>query len=548
MTSPSRHPYPDATPYPSRRSPTYSRHGMVAASQPQAAQIGRDILAQGGNAVDAAIATAAALTIVEPTGCGIGGDAFALVWIASDNQGNGELHGLNASGVAPQALTRDAVRAAGHEQMPLHGWTPVTVPGTPSAWAELSRRFGKLDFASLLKPAIRLAREGFPVSPVIASLWQRDTETFKRQLEQGPATAPWFDTFTIEGTAPQAGEWFRCEDQAKTLEAIAATQAESFYRGELAEKIDAFSRQTGGYLRKEDLAAYQPEWVTPINARYRDVDVWEIPPNGQGLVALMALRLLDGFPPSHRDDPELLHHQLEAMKLAYTDGKAHITQADHMTYSVEQLLSERYTEERRALIGETAITPEPGKPAAGGTVYLATADSDGNMVSFIQSNYHGFGSGIVVPGTGIALQNRGHDFSLDEAHDNVLQPGKKTFHTIIPGFLTRGGKALGPFGVMGGFMQPQGHVQVVMNLVDFGLNPQAALDAPRWQWMGDKTIGIEHGYPTALVRAMSARGHNMQVAHDSRSYGRGQVILRDPETGIYCGGTEPRTDAAIAVL
>lgn len=539
--------FSNTMPYASRRSPTYARNGMVAASQPQAAQVGRDILAEGGNAVDAAIATAATLTVVEPTGCGIGGDAFALVWIASDGQGNGRLHGLNASGTAPAALTRDAVLAAGHSEVPLHGWTPVTVPGTPSAWAELSRRFGRLDFASLLEPAIRLAREGFPVSPVIASLWQRDTANFRRHLE-GAATRPWFETFTTEGKAPEAGDWWRCEAQARSLESIAESQAESFYRGELAQRIDAFSRETGGYLRKDDLAGYHPEWVDPISARYRHVDVWEIPPNGQGLVALMALRILDGFPPTHRDDPELLHRQLEAMKLAYADGRTHISQPDHMSWSVEQLLSDAYTEQRRNLIGDQAIDPQPGKPDAGGTVYLATADADGNMVSFIQSNYHGFGSGIVVPDTGIALQNRGHDFSLDENHDNCLQPGKKTFHTIIPGFLTQGGKALGPFGVMGGFMQPQGHVQVVMNLVDFGLNPQSALDAPRWQWLGERNIGIEHSYSPALVRAMSARGHHIQVAHDDRSYGRGQVILRNPQTGIYCGGTEPRTDSAIAVL
>jgi len=547
MPSLASNPYPDSTPYPSRRSPTYARNGMVAASQPQAAQVGRDILAIGGNAVDAAIATAAALTVVEPTGCGIGGDAFALVWIASDDQGNGELHGLNASGTAPAGLNRETLVEQGHKEVPLYGWTPVTVPGTPSAWAELSRRFGKLDFATLLVPAIRLAREGFPVSPVIASLWQRDTATFKRHLD-GEATRPWFETFTVEGRAPEAGQWFQSEDHAKTLEAIAESKAESFYRGELAERIDAFSRDTGGYLRKEDLAGYHPEWVKPISVRYRDVDVWEIPPNGQGLVALMALRLLDGYPASHRDNPELLHRQFEAMKLAYTDGKAHISQPDAMTYSVEQLLSNDYTDQRRSLIGDTAISPEPGKPNAGGTVYLATADSEGNMVSFIQSNYHGFGSGVVVPGTGIALQNRGHDFSLDEKHDNCLAPGKKTFHTIIPGFLTKAGKAMGPFGVMGGFMQPQGHVQVVMNLIDFGLNPQAALDAPRWQWMGDKTIGIEHGYPPQLVRAMLTRGHAMKVDADSRTYGRGQVILRDPDSGTYCGGTEPRSDAAIAVL
>ncbi|MCI0509295.1 gamma-glutamyltransferase 2 [Chromohalobacter marismortui] len=541
-------PFSPATPYPSQRSATYAKHGMVAVSQPQASQIGRDILAQGGNAVDAAIATAAALTVVEPTGCGIGGDAFALVWIADDNGGTGNLHGLNASGTAPAALTPEAVAGAGFETMPLYGWTPVTVPGIPAAWAELSRRFGKLDFQTLLAPAIRLAREGFPVSPVIASLWQRAESTFREHLTDA-ATAGWFETFTPTGRAPRAGEWHRCEDQAQTLEAIAETRSESFYRGELAARIDAFSRATGGYLRAADLAGYQPEWVAPIAADYRGHKVWEIPPNGQGLVALMALRILEGFEVDSRDDPEVLHRQLEAMKLAFSDGQAHITQPEHMPHSVEALLGDAYTRERRALIGERALEPTPGTPQAGGTVYLATADDDGNMVSFIQSNYHGFGAGVVVPGTGIAMQNRGHNFSLDPSHANVLAPGKKTFHTIIPGFLTRGdGTPLGPFGVMGGFMQPQGHVQVVMNLVDFGLNPQAALDAPRWQWMGGKRIGIEHGYPAPLVREMAERGHDMHVDHDPRGFGRGQVIIRDPESGIYCGGTEPRTDASIAVL
>ncbi|MCP1344805.1 gamma-glutamyltransferase family protein, partial [Halomonas sp. FL8] len=432
--------------------------------------------------------------------------------------------------------------------MPLYGWTPVTVPGIPAAWAELSRRFGKLDFQTLLAPAIRLAREGFPVSPVIASLWQRAESTFREHLVDA-ATAGWFETFTPTGRAPRAGEWHRCENQAQTLEAIAETRSESFYRGELAAHIDAFSRETGGYLRAADLAGYQLEWVEPIAADYRGHKVWEIPPNGQGLVALMALRILEGFEVDSRDNPEVLHRQFEAMKLAFVDGQTHITQPEHMTHSVEALLGDAYTRERRALIGERALEPTPGTPQAGGTVYLATADDDGNMVSFIQSNYHGFGSGVVVPGTGIAMQNRGHNFSLDPSHDNVLAPGKKTFHTIIPGFLTRDdGTPLGPFGVMGGFMQPQGHVQVVMNLVDFGLNPQAALDAPRWQWMGGKRIGIEHGYPAPLVRAMAERGHDMRVDHDPRGFGRGQMIIRDPDSGIYCGGTEPRTDSSIAVL
>ena len=540
-------PFSQQNPYPSQRSVTYAKRGMVAASQPLASQIGRDVLAQGGNAVDAAIATAAALTVAEPTGCGIGGDAFALVWIASDNAGKGKLHGLNASGTAPASLTPQAVRQAGHDSMPLYGWTPVTVPGTPAAWAELSRRFGKLDFATLLAPAIRLAREGFPVSPVISTLWQRAEATFRRHFSEA-STQAWFDTFIPEGHALRPGEMFRCAAQARTLEALAETHCESFYRGELAEKIDAFSRRTGGYLRQQDLADYRTEWVTPISANYRGYDVWEIPPNGQGLVALMALRILEGFDSASRDDPRVLHQQLEAMKLAFIDGQTHITQPEHMTHSVESLLSDDYTCARRALIGELALDPSPGQPHGGGTVYLATADDDGNMVSFIQSNYHGFGSGVVIPDTGIAMQNRGHNFSLDPSHDNVLAPGKKTFHTIIPGFLTHGDTALGPFGVMGGFMQPQGHVQMVMNLVDFGLNPQAALDAPRWQWMGGRRIGLEYAFPAHLARAMAQRGHTVEIAHDSTGFGRGQIIIRDQESGVYCGGTEARTDASIAVL
>ncbi|MDH4574146.1 gamma-glutamyltransferase family protein [Salinicola acroporae] len=534
-------------PFPSRRSATYAKHGMVAASQPQASQAGRDILAQGGNAIDAAIATAAMLTVVEPSGNGIGGDAFALVWLAEGAAGHGRLHGLNASGHAPQRLTPDAVKAAGHAEMPLHGWTPVTVPGTPAAWAELSSQYGKLDFATLLAPAIRIAREGFPVSPVISQLWQRAEIEFRAKADD-PAIAPWLEAFTPNGRAPRPGELHRNEAQARTLEMLAESRCESFYRGELAQQIDTFSQATGGYLRADDLADYAPEWVDPISVNYRGIDVWEIPPNGQGMVALMALRMMEGFDVTVRDDPWLLHRQLEAMKLAYTDGHHHITQAEHMRTSVDALLSDEYAATRRALIGERALDPRPGQPQAGGTVYLATADSDGNMVSYIQSNYHGFGSGVVVPNTGISLQNRGHGFSLDADHVNVLAPGKRTFHTIIPGFLTQGETALGPFGVMGGFMQPQGHMQVVMNLVDFGLNPQAALDAPRWQWMGGRKIGIEPGYPMHLVREMSLRGHQMTVAVDSTAYGRGQIILRDPDSGVYCGGTEPRTDSSIAVL
>lgn len=539
--------FTSANPFPSHLNATYAKHGMVATSQPQAAQVGRDILAMGGNAVDAAIATAAALTVVEPTGCGVGGDAFALVWIATDNNGSGKLHGLNASGPAPMELSRQAVSEAGHTTMPLYGWVPVTVPGTPAAWAELSQRFGKLDFATLLAPAIRLAREGFPVSPTIAMLWARAHKMYSQCAGEEVFTH-WFDTFAPTGRAPKAGELHRCEALATTLEALAETRCESFYRGDLAREIDRFSATTGGFLRKEDLETYKPEWVDPISVHYRGVDVWEIPPNGQGLVALMALKMLEGWDVSSRDNPTSLHRQLECMKLAYTDGKQYITQPEHMIHSVSSLLDEEYLQTRRELVQDDASDPFPGTPAGGGTVYLATADSEGNMVSFIQSNYHGFGSGVVVPGTGISLQNRGHDFSLDPQHNNILEPGKKTFHTIIPGFLTQDGKPMGPFGVMGGFMQPQGHFQVVMNMIDYGLNPQAALDAPRWQWVGGKSIAVEAHYPVHLVRDMAERGHEVYIDHDSSSFGRGQVIIRDNETGMLCGGAEARTDSSIAVL
>ncbi len=527
-------------PHPSRRTSCFARKGMVAASQPQAAQAGLEMLKAGGNAVDAAIASAAALTVVEPTGCGIGGDAFAIVWM------NGKMHGLNASGPAPAGLTPESVRAAGHNEMPAYGWTPVTVPGCPASWAALSERFGKLPFKQLLSPAIALAREGFPVSPTISFLWDRNICKLKQSLDS-EVLAPLMEDFTVDGRAPKAGELFKNEAQARTLEAIADSNAGDFYRGELAHKIDQASRQNGGYIRAQDLADYQPEWVKLISVNYRGYDVWEIPPNGQGIVALMALKILDGFDFSGQDALTNYHRQIEAMKLAFIDGKHYVTDREAMGVTVEALLSSEYASERRAMIGEQALHPQAGKPQAAGTVYLATADADGNMVSFIQSNYEGLGSGVAVPDTGVTLQNRGHTFSLDASHANVLQPGKRTFHTIIPGFLTHNGTALGPFGVMGGFMQPQGHVQVLMNMIDYGLNPQAALDAPRWQWMGDKSISVEHGLPLSISQGLAMKGHDIAVAHDSTTFGRGQIIMRDPNTGVLSGGTEARTDGYIAV-
>jgi len=526
-------------PYYSKRRPVYARRGMVATSQPLAAQAGLEILQKGGNAIDAAIATAACLTVVEPTSNGIGGDAFALVWT------KGELHGLNASGPAPELLSIEALKARGMAEIPTHGFVPVTVPGAPAAWAALSERFGKLPLTDVLAPAIRYAEEGYPLSPILAKFWKRAVQIFKARLT-GPEFSHWFDTFAPSGRAPEAGEIWASPNHAATLREIAETKAESFYRGALAEKIDAFSKEYDGFIRKEDLADYAPEWVKPISVNYRGYDVWEIPPNGQGLVTLMALNILKGISFSERDTVETLHHQIEAIKIAFSDGFEHIADQRNMRYAIEDLLSEEYAGFRRALITETAATPAPGTPPKGGTVYLCTADGDGNMVSFIQSNYMGFGSGLVVPGTGIALQNRGYNFTLDPNHVNALAPGKRPFHTIIPGFLTKDGVPIGPFGVMGGFMQPQGHLQIVMNTIDFHLNPQAALDAPRWQWIKGKTVEVEPTFPHHLAQALAERGHDIKIALEPNSFGRGEIIWRDPETGVLCGGAETRTDGAVA--
>ncbi|MCM3360922.1 gamma-glutamyltransferase family protein [Niallia sp. MER TA 168] len=526
-------------PYPSQRNTVFAKKGMVATSQPLAAQAGLEILQKGGNAIDAAIATAAALTVVEPTSNGIGGDAFALVWVKD------KLHGLNASGPAPNDISIDDLKAKGFEKMPTHGVIPVTVPGVPSAWAALAEKFGKLPLKETLAPAIRLAEEGYPISPTLGKYWNLAYNRFK-EIFQGEEYKPWFDTFAPNGKVPQIGEIWSSKGHAATLRSIAETNAESFYRGELADKISQFMEEHDGYLRKEDLARFYPEWVDPISVSYKGYDVWEIPPNGQGLVALMALNIAKGFDLTEKDSVDTYHKHIEAMKLAFTDGKAFITEEKEMPHTVSELLSEEYAALRREIIGEHAVTPEPLSPPKGGTVYLAAADEEGNMISYIQSNYMGFGSGIVIPETGIGLQNRGHDFSLDPTHPNALKPGKRTYHTIIPGFLTKDNKPVGPFGVMGGYMQPQGHFQVITNTIDFHLNPQAALDAPRWQWMEGKKILVEPHFPNYLAQALARRGHEIQTATDYGHFGRGQIIWRDEETGALIGGTESRTDGAIA--
>ncbi len=525
-------------PYASRRNIVYAGKGMVATGQPLAAQAGLDILKQGGNAIDAAVAMAACLAVVEPTANGIGGDAFALVWH------KGRLYGLNASGPAPRGLTLEMLQQLGLTEMPQYGWLPVNVPGAPAAWTELTARFGSQKLEKLLQPAAEYAENGYPVAPTTARCWAEAVKNHNIYLKEA-CFAHWFDTFCLEGKAPAAGQVWRSPEMAQSLREIAESNAKAFYQGRLAEKIDAFSRQTGGYLRGEDLAGYWPEWVSPISVNYRGYDVWEIPPNGHGLVALLALNLLKGFAFSEKDSIETYHKQIEAMKLAFADGLRFIADPAQMTVRVADLLSDSYAADRRALIGSQAGAPGPGNPQSGGTVYLAAADGEGNMVSYIQSNYTGFGSGLVVPGTGISLHNRGRNFVLTPGHPNCFASGKKPYHTIIPGFVTKENRAVGPFGVMGAFMQPQGHVQVLMNAIDFGLNPQAALDAPRWQWIAGKTVEVEQGTPEKIIDGLRKAGHQVNVVVDPTGFGRGQIIWRTAD-GILAGGTEPRTDGMVA--
>ncbi|WP_052090675.1 gamma-glutamyltransferase [Desulfosporosinus sp. HMP52] len=517
---------------------TYAAKGMVATSHPLAAEAGLSVLKKGGNAIDAAIATAACLTVVEPTSNGIGGDAFALLW------SKGQLYGLNASGNAPQQLSLQALKKRGYQEIPVYGWIPVTVPGAPAAWAELSARFGKLPLTDVLAPAIEYAEQGFPISPTVGGSWEISFERYSRDLKD-EEFKHWFRMFAPKGRAPKIGELWSAPEQARTLQSIAETKAHSFYRGDIADRIDEFSKRYGGFLRKADLEAYKPIWVKPISVNYRGYEVWEIPPNGHGLVALMALNILNGYDFESKEVAESYHLQIEAIKLAFADGKKYIADPAQMSVHIEDLLSNGYAIERRKLIGNKALHPEPGHPPKGGTVYLAAADGEGNMVSFIQSNYMGFGSGLVVPGTGIALHNRGNNFSLDPKHVNCLQPGKRPYHTIIPGFLTKGNTPVGPFGVMGAFMQPQGHVQVIMNSIDYHLNPQATLDAPRWQWINGKTVEIEHSFPEHIAHELIRKGHDIRYSMDTPSFGRGQIIWRTTD-GILVGGTEPRADGHIA--
>jgi len=516
-------------PYASQRMPVFARN-TVATSQPLAAQIGLDTMRRGGNAVDAAVATAIALTIVEPTSNGLGSDAFALVWTG------GGLHGLNASGRSGAAHTADTF--AGKERVERRGGEGITVPGAVSGWIALSEQFGRLPFEALCEPTIRYARDGFLVSPITGDGWARSASAYK----DFPA---WQQTFAPNGRPPRIGEQFRCEDQAKTLEAIAATRGESFYRGDLAASIATATRDAGGYLHEDDLAKHQADWVRPISVDYRGWQLHEIPPNGQGLVALIALGILRHLDVARHpvDSPASLHLQIEAMKLAFRDGHRYIADPAYMTeVTADDLLDEHYLRERAGLIDPTRATDfNHGVPKDGGTVLLTTADDEGTMVSFIQSNFTGFGSGVVVPGTGIALQNRGACFVTEDGHPNQVGPNKRPYHTIIPGFVTRNGEPLMAFGIMGGYMQPQGHAQLLVRLADYNQNPQAALDAPRWQIFDGLRVVIEPGFDARLYEALRDMGHDVEVSNARTAlHGRGQIIYR-LEDG-YVAASDQRAD------
>ncbi|GAA3448674.1 gamma-glutamyltransferase family protein [Dactylosporangium matsuzakiense] len=515
--------------YDIRRSSVFAPRGVVATSQQLAAGAGLAALRRGGNAVDAAIAAAVALTVVQPGSNDIGGDLFALVW-------DGErLHGLNASGRSPRLLTRELVLERSPGAMPDRGWLCVTVPGAPRGWRDLHARFGSLPFAELFADAIVYAERGYPVSPRTAAGWRVAAEQVYPGLA-GAEFAEWERVFTFGGRAPRAGERWANPGAARTLRRIAGTDSDDMYSGETAAAIVAHAERTGGLLRADDLAGHASEWVEPISVRYRGHEVWELPPNGQGIAALIALGVLDGYEMSS------LHQQIEAMKLGFADAHAFVADPE-VGGPVRELLEPGYLRQRRALIGERAGRYGAGEPQRGGTVYLCTADAAGRMVSLIQSNYMGFGSFVVPPGTGLGLQDRGAGFVLAEDHPNVVGPGKRPFHTIIPAFLTRGGEPVGPFGVMGGHMQPQGHVQVVLSTVDARLDPQAALDRPRWYWGRGLEVQVEPGL-AGSVDELRRRGHAVSVAASPEVFGMGQAIWRT--THGYVAGSEPRADGYAA--
>lgn len=516
------------SPYVSRRSPVMARNA-VATTQPLAAQAGLRMLLTGGNAADAAIATAIALTVVEPTMNGIGSDAFAIVHDGTS------LHGLNASGRSPAAWSLS--RFEGQPHMPATGWDSVTVPGAVSAWMSLSERFGSLPFSRLFDPAIEYAENGYALSPIIAGQWARQAP----ELEQQPGFA---DTFMPRGRVPGTGELVRLPDHAKTLKQIAASRGESFYRGELAEKIAADSARHGGAMTTHDLASHRAEWVKPISTSYRAMTLHELPPNGQGIAALIACGILDQFDLSalRPESVEAVHLQVEAMKLALADVYRYVADPAAMQVSVADLCDRAYLRKRAELIDRRRARPfAHGQPSQAETIYLAAADASGMMVSFIQSNFKGFGSGVVVEGTGISLQNRGSSFSLLADHPNCVGGGKRPFHTIIPGFVTAGDRPLMSFGVMGADMQAQGHLQMMVRTADFAQSPQTAADGPRWKYAADQSLLIEQSYGEAVLKGLAELGHKVvAMPYGSQDFGAAQLI-RKTQSG-YVAGSEPRRD------
>ena len=540
------------------RSEVIAPHAMAATSHPLATQVALDVMKRGGSAVDAAIAANAALGLMEPTGNGIGGDLFAIVW----DPKTGRLHGYNGSGRSPQSLTLAEFKRRGLAEIPPTGPLPVSVPGTVDGWFALHERFGRQPMADNLAPAIRYAREGHPVHEVIAYYWDRSVP----RLSQYPGFR---EQFTIDGRAPRKGEMWKNPALADTLQQLAEGGRDAFYKGAIARTIDAYFKANGGFLSYEDLAAHRGEWVEPVSTRYRGVDVWELPPNSQGIAALQMLNVLEGYDFSKIafGSPEHVHLFVEAKKLAFADRARFYADPAFQRAPVAKLVSKEYAAERRKLISpDRALrTVQPGTPRQleeGDTIYLTTADADGMMVSLIQSNYRGMGSGMAPPGLGFILQDRGEMFVLagcdaEPRHPNCYAPGKRPFQTIIPAFVTRDGKPWVSFGVMGGAMQPQGHVQVVMNLVDFGMNLQEAGDAPRIQHegsteptgqgtaMGDGgEVNLETGFPYETIRALMRKGHRVVFADGP--FGGYQAILRDPDSGVYFGASESRKDGHAA--
>ena len=518
-------------PYPSQRMPVVARN-VVATSQPLAAAAGIDVLRRGGNAVDAAVATAITLTVVEPNNNGVGSDAFAIVGNA-----NG-LWGLNASGRSPAGWTPS--RFAGRTTMPTLGWDSVTVPGAISAWVALSERFGRLPFVQLFEAAIDYAERGFHVGPKTAYYWNLSASYFKDFPDFGAHFLP-------GGRAPRPGELFRRPELATTLSKIAESRGESFYRGELAARVTAASAAAGGALNREDLAAHRADWVTPTRQAYRGIELHEIPPNGQGLAAQIALAILQHFDLAALpvDDVRSVHLQIEAMKIAIRAAFEHFADERAMRVTPEELLGAARLSQLADSIDDTAARlPPVALPVGHDTVYLTAADADGMMVSMIQSNYRGFGSGIVIPGTGISMQNRGSGFVLDNSHPNCVGPNKRPYHTIIPGFVTEGGVPRMSFGVMGGHMQHQGHVQMVHRIFDHRQNPQAASDAPRWHVFPDFSVGLETGFPASVAEGLAARGHVVRYDQYESTFGGAQLIYRLDDG--YCGASDHRKEGLAA--